>query len=279
MQKKLSLLLLIFISLFLYRCASDEEKKVEKVSEPVIARTDTFQILCQYWQMTDADHPAGKDVAFKTATGIPYQPGIVFMTDSTMLENPAGEMTYGKFKLKGNTINVEFDNGQKAVYQIITLNSKEMILKRTEQKLTSELFYKATDTYWENAEKDPFAKKNYQWVQKPAKSETDDGIKKRAKDCVQFYAYYFHGFAAGGATKINFEALPCCFNWYEGGIFIQNEKKLDKKWINCFYSRDEALKARQLLEEALNKKYDWDTTQSNWVKQTALVLQQIHDGM
>jgi hypothetical protein len=33
------------------------------------------------------------------------------------------------------------------------------------------------------------------------------------------------------------------------------------------------------LEDAILKKYDWDTTETDWVKQTIPVLQQIHDGL
>jgi hypothetical protein len=32
-----------------------------------------------------------------------------------------------------------------------------------------------------------------------------------------------------------------------------------------------------MLEDALVKKYDWDTKETNWLKQTASVLQQIYD--
>ena len=60
---------------------------------------------------------------------------------------------------------------------------------------------------------------------------------------------------------------------------MQGPKNLDKKWINCFYSEEQALEARQLMEDVLTKKYDWDTTQTNWVKQTAMVLKLIHDKM
>ena len=56
-------------------------------------------------------------------------------------------------------------------------------------------------------------------------------------------------------------------------------KNLDKKWINCFYSEEQALEARQMMEDVLSKKYDWDTTQTNWIKQTVTVLKQIHDKM
>ena len=274
------LLLFFFLSLSFYRCTTPVQNENGKIVEAASnVEKDTFHLLCQYWQLADAEQPTSKDISFTNDDGILFKSGIVFMTDSVVLENPAGEMSYGKFNVNGNTINVDFDNGTKAIYKIARLHKDELWLKRTENKHTSQLTFKATDTYWKDANKNPFSKQNYQWVQKSKKSENEEAIKKRVKDNVQFYAYYFNGFITGGATKINFDALPCCFNWYAGGIFIQNENKLDKKWINCFYSEEQAFKARQILEDALNKKYNWDTTQTNWVKQTAPVLQQISDGL
>jgi hypothetical protein len=280
MRTLFSLLAIFIISISFQQCTTPAKQKNEKITEPiVVVKKDSFQLLCQFWQLTDAEHPTSKDISFTNDNGILFNSGIVFMTDSVFLENPAGEMAYGKFKLNGNVINATFDNGVKAVYQIGTLNEKELFLKRTINKQTSELTYTATNTDWTNANKNPFSKQNYQWVIKPKKAETDEAIKNRAKECVNFYADYFSGFANGGAKNINFEALPSCFNWYQGGITIQSEAKLDKKWANCFYSEEQAFKARQLLEDALSKKYDWDTTQTNWIKQTASVLQQIHDGL
>lgn len=242
-------------------------------------KSDTFSLLCQYWDLEDAESPTTRDIAFKGTDGTDFISGIIFMTDSVVLENPKGEGVYGTFTMDGKTINVSYENGRKAKYTIGRINENELLLRRTEGKRNSELTYKASKTYWKDSKKNPFAKQNYQWATKPSSPESAADIKKRAKESVQFYTYYFDGFVNGGADKINFDGIPCCFNWYQGGITIQSEKKLDPKWISCFYSTEQAFEARKILQDAITKKYDWDTTQSNWVKQTALVLKQVHDGL
>ena len=264
--------------LFMINCTTPVEQESKKIIKEDLRAKDTFNLLCQYWELDDADNPGMKDIEFKGG-GIRYLPGINFSVDSTLLENPKGSMTYGNFSLNQNKIIAKFDDGRKANYTILTLNDSILVLQRKGKEKDSKLYYSASNTYWPNPTENAFSKNNFSWVKKPKKEESPEEIKDRAKKCVQFFAYYFKGFANGKAKKITFNEVPSCFIWYEGGIYIQPEDKLDKKWIDCFYSNDQALKARQLLEDALAKKYDWDTTQSSWVKQTALVLQQIHDKL
>ena len=60
---------------------------------------------------------------------------------------------------------------------------------------------------------------------------------------------------------------------------MQNEKNLDKKFIECFYDKSQALQARQTIQDALGKKYKWEKNEDNWVKQITPVLQQIKDSL
>lgn len=274
---------LTFFSLVVFivfsSCGQPSQDKNEKLIDNASEMPDTFHLLTQYWELTDADNPTSKDIAFTSDDGAEYVSGIVFMTDSTVLENPVGEMTYGKFGLNGNTINVKYDDGRKATYVIDRMTKEQLVLSRTEKKHTSKLTYKATNTSWPDSNKNPFAQQNYKWSQKPQKPETDEEIKNRVKESVQFYVYYFAGFVNGHAEQIDFNAMPNCLNWYQGGISIENEDKLNKKWIDCFYSKEQANKGRQMLEDAIVKKYNWDEKETNWMKQLIPVLQQIHDKM
>lgn len=279
-MRKLSPVVFVFCIILFYSCASSDQNNNEKVIGAASnIQKDTFHLLCKYWQLFDAGHPTSKDVSFTDGKGILFQSGIVFMTDSSVLENPGGKNTYGKFKVNGNFIKVNFDDGRKVVYQITRLYKDTLLLTRTENKHTSELTYTGTSTYWPDTDKNPFSKQNYQWSRKPQNPESEEAIRNRVKDNVRFYIYYFDGFIIGGADKINFEALPCCLNWYVGGITIQSENKLDKKWADCFYSEEQAFKGRQILQDALLQKYDWDATQVDWLKQTVQVLQQVHDRL
>ena len=269
----------LVVSILFSNCGQPSQERNEKIIDHASEMPDTFHLLTQYWELTDADNPSSKDISFTSDDGAEYVSGIVFMTDSSVLENPVGEKTYGKFSLNGNTINVQYEDGRKATYVIDRINKEQLVLSRTEKKHTSKLTYKATSTSWPDSNKNPFAKQNYRWSQKPKKPETDEEIKNRVKESLQFYAYYFAGFVNGNAAQIDFNQMPNCLNWYQGGISIENEDKLNKKWIDCFYSKEQAYKGRQMLEDAIVKKYNWDEKETNWMKQIIPVLQQIHDQM
>lgn len=274
------LFFLFFISLLLVDCTMPQQHKDEKIVEAIMpARKDPFHEFCQYWEVTDAGNPTFRDVYDQQTDGIYNYPGIIFMTDSTFLENPRSAMRYGKFVLKGKVINAQFDDGKKAVYTIRDMQGINMVLRRVEKDHTTILNLKGAQTFWPDAALNPFNKINSKWRIKPTKVESSEVLRERLKECVQFYEYFFNGHAESHSSEINFLGLPSCFKWYQGGIYVQGPKNLDKKWINCFYSEAQALEARQMMEAALSKKYDWDTTQKDWIKQTVPVLKQIHDKM
>ena len=274
------LILLLFIAILPVDCTMPGEHKDEKIGEAKIAaRKDPFHELCQYWEVTDAENPTFRDIYEQNTEGIENYPGIIFMTDSTFLENPRAIMRYGKFVLKGKVISAQFDDGKKAVFTIQDLQNSNMVVRRVEKDHTTTLYLKGARVFWPDATANPFNKINSSWRIRPGKAESPEALHERLKGCVQFYEYFFRGIAESKTDEVDFRGLPSCFKWYQGGIYVHGPKNMDKKWINCFYSEEQALEARQMMEDVLLKKYDWDTTQTNWIKQTSMVLKQIHDKM
>jgi ribosome-associated toxin RatA of RatAB toxin-antitoxin module len=272
--------LLFFSFSFSFGCSMPEDQKDKKIVESKKhERKDPFHQLCQYWEVTDADNPTFRDLFDNHTEGIYDFPGIIFMTDSTFLENPRAAMRYGKFVLKGKTIDAQFDDGKKAVYTIQNIEGTKMILRRAEKGHSTILNLKESKVFWPNARLNPFNKMNSAWRIKPSRKETPAELNERLKECVQFYEYFFRGYSESESDEIDFLGLPSCFKWYQGGIYVQGPKNLDKKWINCFYDEEQAFQARQMMEDVVLKKYDWDTKEKNWLKQTADVLKQIHDKM
>jgi hypothetical protein len=170
-----------------------------------------------------------------------------------------------------------FDDGQNVVYSIQDKQPLTMIVKRAEKDHSTILYLKASNVFWPDANANPYSKVNSQWRFRPGKPESNEELRERLKGCVKFYELFFKGHSESESNEIDFLGLPTCFKWYQGGIFVQSAKTLDKKWINCFYSEDQAQQARQMMQDVLSKKYDWDTTQRNWVKQLVPILKQVQN--
>lgn len=271
-MKRLPILFLIF----LIHCTSNGKKESDIL--PAEKRTDTASILHQYWILEDADHPLGRDVIQKEEDR-DFMPGIVFINDGNIVENPGGETYRGTFSRIGDVIKVKYEDGTSGTYSIKKLNTDTLFVDRDLDSVVSQLLYSSTNSWWPDADENPFSKKNFAWTIKPTHPETEKEIRTRCKACVRFYQYYIDGYVRGDANKISFVGLPNCFNWYSGGIGLQPEKKLNKKWIDCFYDSTQALQGYAMMRHAILKKYKWDEKETNWMKQTVPVLKEMRDSL
>jgi hypothetical protein len=277
-------LVMVFFMLMLVStgCNLQQPQRDKKVSDLVPANhvpSNSLDYLFQNWEVTDAEHPMVKDVFNNSDTGVYNFPGLIFLNDSFIVENPRGQIRFGKFSMLEKKIKATFTDGGTAVYVIKRIRPTEMQLVRNEKNSQTLLSLKADGKPFTPDKKNPYDPSLNQWRLKARKAETNEELKERLKQYVQFYANYFYDNLQRDAKEINFLGLPSCFKWYKGGIFIQNENKLDKKFIGCFYSKAQALAARQMLVDALEKKYTWAMGEPDWIKQTAPVLQQIHDSL
>ncbi|MEP6617100.1 MAG: hypothetical protein ABJA57_10995 [Ginsengibacter sp.] len=273
--------LIFFAHLLVLSSCNMQRQRDKKVSDLTPAEhipANSPAYLFQNWEITDADHPMVKDV-FSNNDSIYNFPGLVFLKDSNLVENPKGILRFGKFTLSEKKIRATFADGGTAAYLIKSLSPVEMQLQRSEKGAQTLLYLKADGKPFTEAKTNPFEPSLNSWRTRPKKPESKEEIKERVKQYVEFYSVFFDDHVQREATEINFQGYPCCFKWYHGGIYVQAEGKLDKKFISCFYSKPQAFEARQMLEDALAKKYTWDTSESNWIKQTAPVLKQIHDQL
>lgn len=241
------------------------------------AVTDIRQLLCQTWE-----HKEDAEDAEATGGGgsfeMPYR-GLSFFSDGTVTENPRDKMRFGKwnFNEEKKLIEIEFGNRVKASYKIGAIGPKQMILLNMADK--KKTIYRADASAQIVPANDPFHPSNNQWRIKPSQSEPDSLIKSRVKEAVMFYAKFLKDNGARQRNTISFVGLPTCFKWYQGGISITSKDKLEDKWINCFYNRDQAIKGQQMLDRIITKKFKWNKKESNWVKQSADVMRQIYDTL
>ncbi|WP_460557764.1 hypothetical protein [Ferruginibacter profundus] len=268
--------------------AGKEKGKEEKGKEATAAlaasltdissSTDAKTLLAQNWENKDDAQEAelsGSSAAFE----MPYR-GFSFFSDGSVVVNPRDAIRFGKWTLDaaGKGLTITYTDGGKAQYTIDKLDGKDLVLTGGSDKKKIE--YRGDGKVQKVLTDDPFYGSNNQWRIKPAKAESDEAIKKRLLDCVNFYNKLLKDKVARATTSpAVFIGLPPVFNWYDGSITVTGKDKLMDKWVNCFYNKEQAYKAQEMLENVIGKKYKWDKTETNWLKKDGDVVQQIYDNL
>jgi hypothetical protein len=237
---------------------------------------DTAKLIAQDWESKE-DAQEAELSGGSTDLEMPYH-GLSFFPDNTMVANPRDNIAFGTWSLKGNEFVPLFSDGSKKQFIIVKIDAKNLVLQSTETKRTME--YRADGKMQKQLADDPFYGVNNQWRIKPKKAETDEQIKKRVMDCVQFYYKLLMDKAARENKSVAvFVGLPEIFTFYDGMITVLGKEKLKSKWINCFYNEAQAKKAQALLEDMITKKYSWNKKEPNWLIKDAAVLKQIYDNL
>ncbi len=234
-------------------------------------------LLCQNWEnKDDAEEVALSGGA--TDFEMPYR-GFSFFADNTVVQNPRDAIRFGKWALNEatKTITIAYDGGGSAQYKIAAIGANDMLLINAADKKT--VAYKADGKAQKSITNDPFYGSNNLWRKKPGKAETDEQVKARLLQCVQFYHKFLVDNLGREGKVVSFVGLPAIFKWYAGGISVTGKEKLAPKWINCFSNAAQAYKAHAMLENIIGKKYKWNKKETNWVKQDADVVKQIYDTL
>ncbi|HMH21648.1 MAG TPA: hypothetical protein VK563_07725 [Puia sp.] len=243
----------------------------------------TDDVMSQDWKLDDADQPHWNEVFWDSSSDTRQYPELALFRDYSVTENARCRMRTGKWKLykESRALILRFGDGFSRIYFIkgIAMKQMELIWRKTPND--SVLIKLSADAaIHKRSAEDPYHPVNNDWRIKPKASETDEQLRLRLKQCVHFYALFFHDNNQRQLTEISFSGLPTCFVWYNGGIGMEARADLDKKWIDCFYSTFQALKAYEMLSSIL-RKHDlkWPEHPTSWVKQTAEVLDQLCDKL
>jgi hypothetical protein len=247
-----------------------------------VVRVSMTDLLSQPWQLEDADQPHWNEIFWDSSINARMYPEIALFKDMTVTVNAHSRIQMGKWQLnkEAGELALRFDDGTSNLYKIdrAALRQMEMNWVRVNDNVFLQLSAQAI--VHKQPEKDPLHPSNNRWRIRPAKPETAEQIRSRVKGCVHFFALYFRDNHLRQETDISFIGLPCCFIWYNGGIGIQNEMDLDRKWIACFYSEAQALTGYKMLVPILQSHtLHWPEHPTSWVGQTGDVLQEMADKL
>ena len=240
---------------------------------------DMFKLLCQGWEMAD-DLDALQGMDDNSIFEIPFRSFYLF-PDGTFMKNPRNAMDHGTWDYndaaKTITLNYAIEKG-KDVYKIASLSYDELILVNVGIKSTTNLKYIASGKRFKDISQEPYHVSNNQWRLPPAKKEADPAIHHRLKENLRFFILFYKSAIKKDDRMVSFWGLPSCFTWYGGAIYIKKKELLKDNWVNCFYDREQAMKAYAMADRLLEKKYEWPKGVS-WLKQNLSVLEQMYRNM
>ena len=242
----------------------------------------TDDLLSQDWNMDDADQTHWNDFFWDSVDNKRKYPGLCLFRDFTFTENARAGIKTGKWDLDkmNRQILLNFTGGEKRIYYVqqLSINAITFVWRKKEDSAI--LKFSSDNIIHKQVENDPFYYENNKWRIKPPISESNAQIRERLKECVHFYALFFKDNRLRRSTDISFIGLPCCFEWYNGGISIPKAIELDRRWKDCFYSEDQAYRGYDMLKTFLETHtLKWPSRKIGWVGQTQSVLEQIHDSL
>jgi hypothetical protein len=255
---------------------ADDEQRSDKLVYLDTAN-DMYNALCQAWVMED-DEQALAGMSESSDFEIPYR-SFYMAANGTFVKNPRNAMDYGTWvyndERKTIRFNYSVDKGSDT-YKIAALAPDELKLLNTGLNTSTILKFISYARRFKTAEEDPFYIKNNQWRIRPAVKENDAAIRQRLKENIWFFILFYRSAIERNDKTVSFWGLPSCFKWYGGGIYLKKEEELPANWVNCFYNKDQALKAHKLAGKLLDYKYKWPEKENNWLKLNLAVLEQMY---
>jgi hypothetical protein len=239
-----------------------------------VALTD---VISQVWKFEDADKSHWNELFWDSVTDKRQYPELAFFPDHFVTANARCRLQMGQWRLNKDTreLGLQFKgSSQTYIIREIAVKQMELAWNKTDGPVSIKLSAQAI--VHKRPLDDPFYPANNQWRIKPAAPETREQLRLRVKNCVHFYSLFFLDNHFRQETDISFIGLPSCFVWYNGGIGMQAKPELDKKWIDCFYSSNQAYTGYELVESILGQHVlKWPEHPTSWVKQTGEVLGQL----
>ncbi|MFL5744020.1 MAG: hypothetical protein ACJ751_05110 [Niastella sp.] len=112
------------------------------------------------------------------------------------------------------------------------------------------------------------------WRTKPTQPESDEAIKARLKQVIDYYSGYFANISGNRIPYFNIEKLLCPIKFYSGGIGMKKFKAADD-WTKVYYDSTDAHKAHGMLDEAFDKLKGYPDRGGNFAAEYAASLKML----
>lgn len=263
---------------------TQKEKRPEAVEEQaglvvdLSASRDIRDILCQEWTLED-DAASLEGMDETSTLDIPFR-SFAFASNGTFVKNARNTFDHGNWTFDDASKTIRLNNvidKETDRYKIARVTSGELVLVNTGVGSTTNLKFIGAGIRLKNETTEPFFIENNRWRLKPKAKESDSAIHDRLKQNLYFFVCFYRSILVKNEKVVSFWGLPSCFKWYGGGIYLKKPGELKENWIDCFYNKEQAMKAYDIADKLLSQKYNWPKGERNWIKLNLAVLEQMYE--
>lgn len=112
------------------------------------------------------------------------------------------------------------------------------------------------------------------WRTKPVQPESDEAIRARLKQVIDYYSGYFANISGNNIPYFNIEKLLCPIKFYSGGIGMK-KFKADDAWTKVYFDSTDAHKAHGMLDHAFDKLKGYPDRGNNFALEYAAALKML----
>jgi len=174
-----------------------------------------------------------------------------FYSDKVYSDVTGNEYNSGIWSLSGKELN--FGENKMTVEKTEVINKKRYltgIVNLNDSKLKVKLKFVKKGSELKNFKKDPFYPSNNKWRNKPNHSENQEEIVERLLNYIKHLAYIFKASDERGDHIASWKSSYGIIRVFGNGIGIEKIENIDENWINCFYNKEEALKAYEIYKSS-----------------------------
>lgn len=136
-----------------------------------------------------------------------------------------------------------------------------------------QFYLKQSDDHYSKASEDPYSKENNWWRIKPSQPESDEQIKKRVLNHLNFWRLIFHD-----ADK--YQRPYVSYNWFasplvvaSNGVVMKLYDDVKNEWDENFYDSVQAHRGYELMRKCFSKKIKYLETDNKYRRDEDIIKQ------
>jgi len=187
-----------------------------------------------------------------------------------------GVFEIGKWSYSNNRIFLTNEKNDTCSLLIHSLSQVEMQLTGSSGALDN---FERLPMSLNDADKNPFSKKNNLWRMPATRKETDEEIKARLLGHCRFWAAYFSWALDNNIETLDVRSTPTPIKIYGNGFALKSIADLPQRWKAYFFDAEDCEKANMRIQYAFEKKtISWAHTDSKY-KMFISAFQQLQEEL